>query len=85
MAKKEMVPLSYWASQDKMNLTPQEAADVIGCDRSNISVMAATQEGREALGFRVIRIGSETKIPRIPFLRYLGWEGEIVGAREATA
>ena len=85
MARKTGVPLSYWASQDKMYLTPQEAADVIGCDRSNISVMAATQEGREALGFRVIRIGSETKIPRIPFLRYLGWEGEIVGAKEVMA
>lgn len=85
MARKTGVPLSFWASQNKMYLTTQEAADVIGCDRNNISLMAATQEGREALGFRVIRIGTETKIPRIPFLRFMGWEGEIVGAREVTA
>lgn len=63
-----------------MYLTPEEAAALIGCDRASLSVMASTQEGREALGFRVIRIGADTKIPRIPLLRYLGWEGPIMGA-----
>lgn len=80
MAKKQSVPLSYWASQDKMYLTPEEAADVIGCEPHRIRVQAATPEGREAMGFPVIRLGQITRIPRIPFLRKLGWEGEIVGA-----
>ena len=61
-------------------LTPEDVAAVIGSSRQYISIMTATAEGREALGFRVIRIGTETKIPRIPFLRFMGWEGPIVGS-----
>jgi hypothetical protein len=80
MAKRQSVPLSYWAAQDKMYLTPEEAADVIGCDPHKIRVQSTTQAGRDAMGFPVIRLGNVTKIPRIPFLRKLGWEGEIVGA-----
>lgn len=72
--------LQKWAESDALYLTTEEAAGLLGCDRNNISVMAATQEGREALGFRVIRIGGRTKIPRIPLLRYLGYEGTIKGA-----
>lgn len=68
------------ARQDSTFLVPDDVAEVLGCDRSNISVMAATQEGRDALGFRVVRVGSHTKIPRIPFLRYMGWEGPINGS-----
>ena len=75
--------LSKLANQDSTYLTTEETAAVLGCDRNSISVMAATQEGREALGFRVVRIGSHTKVPRIPFLRFMGWEGEINGAKEA--
>lgn len=78
-----MKDLRRWAESDVMCLTTEEAAGLLGCDRNNISVMAATQEGRDALGFRVIRIGARTHIPRIPFLRYLGYEGEINGANEA--
>lgn len=72
--------LQKWAESDQLYLTMEQAASLLGSDRNDISVMAASQEGREALGFRVIRIGSRTKIPRIPFLRYLGYEGTIKGA-----
>lgn len=74
--------LAEIARLDDVFLTPNEIAQLLCSDRNDINVMAATQEGREALGFRVIRIGSRTKIPRIPFLRYMGWEGEIKGANE---
>lgn len=80
MAKTASVPLSYWADKDEMYLTPKEAAAVIGCDPYKINVMARTEEGRQRLGFPVMCIGKWIKIPRIPFLRYLGWEGEIKGA-----
>lgn len=80
MAKTSSVSLAEWAQRDEMYLTPEQAADVIGCDANAIRLAAATAEGRDALGFRVIRLGNTTKIPRIPFLRVLGWEGEIVGA-----
>lgn len=68
------------ARMDKVFLTPTEAAPLLGCDPYWISLMAKTEEGRRALGFPVVRISSRTKVLRIPFLRYLGWEGKIRGA-----
>ena len=72
--------LAKWAQSDAVLLSTSEAAELLECDRENISVMASTPEGRDAMGIEVIRIGSRTKIPRIPLLRKLGWEGEIKGA-----
>ena len=66
-------------------LTPEEAASAIGSNPQSIRLMASTAEGRQGLGFPVIRIGQDTKIPRAPFLRFLGWEGTIVGATEVSA
>lgn len=72
--------LAAMASMEESFLTPDQVAGVIDCEPHNIRVQAATPEGREALGFRVIRIGRLTKIPRIPFLRFMGWEGKVNGA-----
>lgn len=71
------------AQMDRAYLTPTQAAPVLGCDPYWISVMARTEEGRKAMGFPVVRMGTRTKIPRIPFLRIMGWEGKIAGAEEA--
>ena len=68
------------AQMDTVYLTPKEAAPLLGCDPYWISLMAKTAEGRRDLGFPVIRLGQITKIPRVPFLRVLGWEGEVKGA-----
>lgn len=56
-------------------LTPEEVSGVLGCTPYSISVMAETADGRDALGFRVIRIGTRTKIPRRAFLDFMGWQG----------
>lgn len=53
-------------------LTPAEVAEVLQCDPHSIRVTA--RQKPEQLGFPIIRIGRETKIPRIPFLRHLGYE-----------
>ncbi len=58
-------------------LCPADVAGVLGCTPYSISKAAETEEGRKGLGFPVIRIGTRTKIPRIPFLRFLGWEGPV--------
>jgi hypothetical protein len=50
-------------------LTPAEVAEVLGCDPQDIRVSARTAP--EKLGFPVIIIKSRTKIPRLPFLRYM--------------
>ena len=51
-------------------LTPAEVAEVLGCDAQDVRIQARTAP--ERLGFPVIIIKSRTKIPRVPFLRYMG-------------
>ena len=62
---------------DKAVITPCQAAGVIGCDPQFIRT--AARQHPEWLGFPVIVYGSRTKIPRLPFIRYI--EGETGGAR----
>lgn len=50
-------------------LTPADIADVLNCDPQDIRWQARTAP--EKLGFPVIIIKSRTKIPRLPFLRYM--------------
>ena len=61
-------------NSDKVMLTPAEVASAIGADAQGIRVMSHTD--KEALGFPVVltgRGGRRVQIPRIPFLRYLGF------------
>ena len=57
-------------ASDKVFLTPADVAPVLGCDPHSIRV--AAHQRPELLGFPVIVIGSRVKIPRIPFLIFLG-------------
>lgn len=59
-------------SSDKAFLTPAEAAPVLNCGAHTIRVFA--RDCPEKLGFPVIRMGTRTRIPRIPFLRAMGYE-----------
>lgn len=58
-------------SSTKSVLTPADIAEVLGSDPQTIRTVA--KERPEMLGFPVIRIGKMTKIPRLPFLAYLGY------------
>lgn len=57
-------------ASDKTVLTPADIADVLNCDQQDLRIQA--KMAPEKLGFPVIIIKSRTKIPRIPFLRYMG-------------
>lgn len=57
-------------SSVKPYLTAADVAPVLGCDPHSIRV--AAHQRPELLGFPVIVIGSRVKIPRIPFLIFLG-------------
>lgn len=57
---------------DKAFLTPADVAPTLNCGPHTIRVFA--RECPEKLGFPVICMGTRTKIPRIPFLRALGYE-----------
>lgn len=53
-----------------ITINAQQAAPFIGADPAYIRYQA--RECPEKLGFPVIVYGKRVKIPRIPFLRYLG-------------
>lgn len=59
-------------ASDKTFLTPADVAGVLAADAQSIRLQA--REFPEALGFPVICVGNRTKIPRKPFLRFLGEE-----------
>ena len=65
------------AAMTKEYLVPAEVYGILGCSPYYLSVATETPEGRDRLGFPVIRIGSRTKIPRRPFLKFMGWDGPI--------
>lgn len=51
-------------------LTPCEVAPVLGCDPHTIRIQARGDPA--ALGFPVSVCGNRVKIPRVPFLRFMG-------------
>lgn len=55
---------------DKPTLTPAEIADVLNCDPQDLRIQA--RMAPERLGFPVIIIKTRVKIPRIPFLQFMG-------------
>ena len=55
---------------DREFLTPAQVAEVMGCDAQGIRVWA--RQRPEGLGFPVCLVGSRVKIPRVPFLRFMG-------------
>lgn len=59
---------------EKVLLTPSDIAPVLGCSPYTINVQAKEDQmrGTNKLGFRVIYLKKRIKIPRIPFLEYLG-------------
>ena len=55
---------------DALFLTPTQVAKIIGTDPQLIRLQARSYP--ERLGFPVTVVGTRTKIPRIPFLRWIG-------------
>lgn len=52
-------------------LSPADIAEVLQCDPQSIRAQAQTDPSK--LGYPVIIINRRIRIPRIPFLRYLGY------------
>lgn len=59
---------------DRTFLRPVDVAEVLRCDPQCIRILARTD--RDQLGFPVCVVGKRTKIPRVPFLRFMGIECE---------
>lgn len=60
--------LEEMKASDKVVLTPQDVAPVLGMHPQYINLLAKKGE----LPFRCIRSGNRTKIPRLPLLEWLG-------------
>lgn len=59
---------------EKVLLNPTDICDILGSDPQSIRDQAHSEPA--LLGFPVIVVGSRTKIPRIPFLKFIGLEVE---------
>lgn len=57
-------------NSDKLFLTPADVAPVMGSDAHTVRCTA--RQRPELLGFEFTFSGNRMKIPRIPFLRFLG-------------
>ena len=62
--------LEHIMATDKEFLTPAEVAPVLGVAPHSIRITA--RHHPESLKFELVVIGNRTKIPRIPFLRFIG-------------
>jgi len=69
-----MMTLQDLKDMTKAVITPAEAAQVIGCDPQYIRV--AAEKSPHLLKFPTFRIGRNTKIPRIAFIRYMEGQGK---------
>jgi len=69
MAKQYTLP-ELAQKADREFFTPQEVSFVLGSDPQTIRLQARLRP--ELLNFPVIVMGNRVKIPRIPFLRYMG-------------
>lgn len=57
-------------TMEKVFLTATDVAEILGSDPQSIRV--AARQRPDLLGFPVTVAGSRVRIPRIPFLRFIG-------------
>ena len=62
-------PIKALVNDKRAVITPQDAANVLQCSRYAINVMVKNGE----CPFPAMMVGTRVKIPRIPFLKYLGY------------
>lgn len=62
--------LEEMKTSDKLFLTPAEVAPVLGSDPHTVRCTA--RQRPELLGFPFTFSGNRMKIPRLPFLRWIG-------------
>lgn len=57
-------------ASDKAFLTPSDVSEVMGCNPQTIRV--TVRQRPDLIGYEFTFSGNRMKIPRIPFLRFLG-------------
>ncbi len=62
--------IAEMTKSEKVFLTSKDIAPLLHCDPYDINMQA--HEDQSKLGFQTIVIGRAVKIPRIPFLKFIG-------------
>lgn len=63
---------------DKDTLAPSDISTILGCHPYSINVQAKQDvlQGVNSLGFPITIVGNRVRIPRIPFLEFMGVKTE---------
>lgn len=69
VAKKTLAELQ---ASPRDYFVPAEVEGVLHMDQQTLRLWARDDYWRERLGFPVMVIGSRVKIPKVPFLRFMG-------------
>lgn len=69
--------LEQIALDRRLTVRIEDAAAVMGIHPQKLREQARTPEGREGLGFPVSVAGRSILIPKLPFLRFWGYDGEV--------
>ena len=67
-----MKTLEELCASDKMFFTPEDVSGVLGSNPQTIRVTA--RQRPDLIGYEFTFVGNRMKIPRIPFLRFVGKE-----------
>ena len=63
--------LQQMLESDQVFVSPGDVAEILRCDPQCIRTQAHKDPSK--LGYPLIVIGTKIRIPRIPFLRYMGY------------
>ena len=73
-----MAALEQRAMDGRLTVRVEDAAAIMGIKPQRLREQARTQDGRDNLGFPVSVAGRSILIPKLPFLRFWGYDGEVV-------
>ncbi len=69
--------LEQIAMDGRLTVRVEDAAAIMGIKAQKLREQARTQDGRDGLGFPVSLAGRSILIPKIPFLKFWGYDGEV--------
>ena len=76
-ARPGMAALEQLAMDGRLTVRVEDAAAIMGIKAQRLREQAHTPEGRDNLGFPVSVAGRSILIPKLPFLRFWGYDGEV--------
>lgn len=69
--------LEEMAMDGKYTLKPDVVAGILGIHPQRLREIAQDEKARAGLGFPVTVAGRSILIPKVPFLRFMGYDGDV--------